>query len=509
MMQQDSIGSATYFDRSGVRLHVDDQGGPGLPVIFQHGLCGDASQTCEAFPRLSAFRRVTLECRGHGQSEPGDLAQCSIATFADDIATYVESLRAGPLVVGGISMGAAIALRIAVLRPELVKALILVRPAWITTAAPTNMSPNALVGNLLHQHPADQAHRVFMESDVARLLAESAPDNLKSLESFFQREPQDVTAALLQQISADGPGVDEAQVRNLSIPVLVIGTRDDIIHPLSSAQAISDLIPGSTFRMVTSKAVSKARYLSEIQQGITAFLQEHPAMTNPDLSWIDKLPTDRLIAEFSVWSADLVNLAADMKRIDGYADTLHVDVADGHFAPALLFFPDLVAGLKKASKVPIHVHLMCADSILLSQIEQFAESGASLISIHAENGNAGQALDLLDHLGVSAGMVLKVESPVALVQPFLTRLRFVTLLGTAIGVKGQGLDEKATARLQEAKGYIEAIDSRSRIVLAADGGIREHTVPLLRNAGAETVVLGSLAFGAADLAKRIQWLHAL
>ncbi len=83
----------------------------------------------------------------------------------------------------------------------------------------------------------------------------------------------------------------------------------------------------------------------------------------------------------------------------------------------------------------------------------------------------------------------------------------LTLLGTAIGVKGQGLDPAATARLAEASGLIAA--TGRRIVLAADGGIRENTVPLLRKAGAETVVLGSLAFGAPDLAARMHWLHGL
>ncbi len=225
--------------------------------------------------------------------------------------------------------------------------------------------------------------------------------------------------------------------------------------------------------------------------------------------WIDALPTDRLIGEFSVWSADLVNLSADMRRIADHADVLHVDVADGHFAPTLLFFPDLVAVLKKTSTIPIHVHLMAADSILLSQIEQFAEAGASLISIHAENVAAQEALDLLDRLGVAAGMVLKVESPVDMIAPYLPRVRFVTLLGTAIGVKGKGLDERACTRLQEAKGLIEAAGLPRRVVLAADGGIREHTVPLLRQAGAETVVLGSLAFGASNLGDRMTWLHSL
>jgi ribulose-phosphate 3-epimerase len=225
--------------------------------------------------------------------------------------------------------------------------------------------------------------------------------------------------------------------------------------------------------------------------------------------WIDGLPTNRFVAEFSVWSADLVNLAKDLARIEGHADVLHIDVADGHFAPAMLFFPDIVAAVKKGSSIPIHVHLMTADSILLSQIEQFAEAGASLISIHAENANATEALDLLDSLGVAAGMVLKVSTPVDKITPYIPRLRFVTLLGTAIGVKGQGLDEHACDRLTQARALIAAARPSRRIVLAADGGIREHTVPLLRQAGAETVVMGSLAFGAPDLAERIHWLHQL
>lgn len=233
-------------------------------------------------------------------------------------------------------------------------------------------------------------------------------------------------------------------------------------------------------------------------------------MTNPSRNWIANLPKDRLIGEFSVWSADLLRLADDLARVDPYVDVLHVDVADGHFAPAMLFFPDLVAGIRKISSRPIHVHLMAADNILLSQIEQFADAGSDLISIHLENeAVADAALDLLDRRDVAAGMVLKVETPVSQAAKYIPRLDFLTLLGTAIGVKGQGLDEKAGDRLREAKHLIDTSGATHRIVLAADGGIREHTVPLLRQAGAETVVLGSLAFNAPSLQERMSWLHGL
>ena len=230
-------------------------------------------------------------------------------------------------------------------------------------------------------------------------------------------------------------------------------------------------------------------------------------MPRPATDWLTALPRNRLLAEYSMWSADLIRLADDLARITPHADILHIDVADGYFAPALLFFPDLVARIRDTTALPIHVHLMVSDPVLLSQIDQFAEAGADLISLHVENANAAEGLDRIAAHGVKAGMVLRVETPVGEAAPWLPRLDMLTLLGTAIGVKGQGLNPAAPSRLQEAARLIAT--TGRRIVLAADGGIRDTTVPLLRAGGAETVVMGSLAFGAPDLAERMRWLHAM
>lgn len=231
-------------------------------------------------------------------------------------------------------------------------------------------------------------------------------------------------------------------------------------------------------------------------------------MPRPAADWLSRLPRNRLIGEFSMWSADLIRLADDLNRIIPLADILHIDVADGHFAPSLLFFPDLVAKIRVETATPIHVHLMVADAVLLSQIDQFAETGADLVSLHVENAAvADAALDRIAGHGIASGMVLRVETPVEQASRWLDRLDFLTLLGTAIGVKGQGLDPTAGDRLRSAGRLIAA--TGRRIVLAADGGIRDTTVPILRAAGAETVVLGSLAFGAQDLGARMAWLHSL
>lgn len=227
------------------------------------------------------------------------------------------------------------------------------------------------------------------------------------------------------------------------------------------------------------------------------------------------LPDDRLLAEFSLWSADLVRMADDVARVDDFVDIYHADVADGHFSPAMLLFPDLIAQLRPLTGKPIHVHLMVADGALADQIDQFAEAGADIISIHAENGDPEAALDQISARGVAAGMVLQLHTPVASAARWLDRLSMLTLLGTRMGIKGVGLDPAAEPRLAEARRMIDAhLDAHlkgnetTRIRLAADGGIREHTVPGLRRSGADTIVMGSLAFGADDLADRMAWVHA-
>lgn len=225
----------------------------------------------------------------------------------------------------------------------------------------------------------------------------------------------------------------------------------------------------------------------------------------PKPTWFEDLPRDRCIAEVSMWSADLGRLGDEAERIEPYADVLHIDVADGVFAPAFLFFPDLVAAIRKRTDLPLHVHLMAEDRILLPQVQQFLESGADLISVHVENQNATEAVDMITDAGVHAGIVLQLETPVQQAAPLLEKTRMLTLLGTALGVKGQDLSPLANGRLVEARKMV-AEHGSNRHIVAADGAIREHTVLGLLRSGAQTVVMGSLFFGASDLAAVTDWL---
>lgn len=247
--------------------------GTGPIVVLQHGLGGDAAQPTEAFPQAQGFAHAVLNCRGHGASPAGDLNALTIAHFTDDLAQMIDALPGKPIAVGGISMGAAMALRLAVIRPDLVPALILSRPAWLTANAPATMHPNAEVGRMI---AAGQSADDFARTDTARMLGRQAPDNLASLISFFTRQPPDVTAALLTRISADGPGVTQADLASLAIPTLILGCGEDFVHPLDLAKDLAQLIPGARLTELPPKGRDKAAHITAGHHAILTFLKGLP-----------------------------------------------------------------------------------------------------------------------------------------------------------------------------------------------------------------------------------------
>lgn len=221
------------------------------------------------------------------------------------------------------------------------------------------------------------------------------------------------------------------------------------------------------------------------------------------------LPGDRLLADVSLWSADLANLAAEVRRIEAAGvDLFHLDVSDAHFVPGLLFFPDLVASLRPLTRVPFHVHLMVDDPLPL--IDLFADAGADLITVHMGNGErVGPALRRVRERGLSAGLALALEEPPESVEPYLDELELLLLMGTALGVKGQELSPSACGRIRSVRQLLSARDGGSRVRIGADGGIRAHTVPQLRSAGADLIVPGSLVFGSDDVGATFSWLRSL
>jgi len=220
-------------------------------------------------------------------------------------------------------------------------------------------------------------------------------------------------------------------------------------------------------------------------------------------------PRGRLLADVSLWSADLANLQNAVERLSPYADSFHLDVADAHFAPDLLFFPGLVAALRPHTTRPFHVHLIVEEPSRL--VDRFAAAGADLITMHCEVGDAEvrRALDRIQAAHKSSGMALGLDTPVAAIEPYVGSLAAVILMGTEIGVKGGSLAPEAPSRIAELDQRLQRLGLRSSVLIVADGGIRRETVPLLREAGVDAIVPGSLVFQAADLAGVFDWVHAV
>jgi ribulose-phosphate 3-epimerase len=207
----------------------------------------------------------------------------------------------------------------------------------------------------------------------------------------------------------------------------------------------------------------------------------------------------------SLWSADLANLASEIKRVEPYSDRFHLDVADGHYVKNLLFFPDLVKALRKHTRVPFEVHLMVTDP--LGWLKSFIDAGADgVIFCFDAVKSPGEVLRAIKAQGRKAGVSLLLHEPLDLLEPYWNDLDIVTIVGTAMGIKGASMDASVPDKIKRTREIINRRGLKTEI--EADGGIRRETVPLLHAAGADYIVPGSLVFGS-DPKEMRAWLASL
>jgi ribulose-phosphate 3-epimerase len=207
----------------------------------------------------------------------------------------------------------------------------------------------------------------------------------------------------------------------------------------------------------------------------------------------------------SLWSADLGNLAAELKRVEPFSDRFHLDVADGHYVNNMLFFPDLVRNLRRHTSKPFEIHLMVTNP--LAWIDPFVEAGADIILFCFDAANdPGEVLRGIHSRGKKAGFSLLITEPLELAEPYWPELDVLTIVGTAMGIKGASMDASVPPKIRRAREIISKRGLKAEI--EADGGIRRETVPLMAEAGVDYIVPGSLMFGG-DPAEMRRWLASL
>ncbi|WP_328373315.1 ribulose-phosphate 3-epimerase (plasmid) [Streptomyces sp. NBC_00445] len=222
------------------------------------------------------------------------------------------------------------------------------------------------------------------------------------------------------------------------------------------------------------------------------------------MSFLTDRPRERTIIDASLWSADLGALTAEVERISPHADSFHIDASDTSFTRDAIFFPDMVRALRPRTKVPFHVHLMAHRPSELAAA--FADAGADLITVHAEVDGALEAIDRIRAGGQAAGLALTLDLAPERVEDLLESVDAVTMVGTPLGTKGTGMVPEALDRMRLTR---QILDRRGTdIPLLADGGIRQHTVPDLVDAGATGVVAGSLLFNSTDPAATAEWIRS-
>ncbi|HEY4056986.1 MAG TPA: ribulose-phosphate 3-epimerase [Kofleriaceae bacterium] len=202
----------------------------------------------------------------------------------------------------------------------------------------------------------------------------------------------------------------------------------------------------------------------------------------------------------SILSADFGRLAEEVKAIAS-ADYVHVDVMDGHFVPNLTIGPIVIEAVKKATSLPLDVHLMIEDAE--RWIPAYAKAGADIISVHEEAcPHLHRTLQQIKSLGKKPCVVLNPHTPPDMIEYVLGDVAQVLVMSVNPGFGGQSF---IPSQLDKIRALRKMIDSRGLSVeIEVDGGIKLDNIAEVCAAGADVIVSGSGIYGTPDRAATIK-----
>jgi len=200
----------------------------------------------------------------------------------------------------------------------------------------------------------------------------------------------------------------------------------------------------------------------------------------------------------SILSADFGHLADEVRSVDQQgADWIHVDVMDGRYVPNITIGPLVVKALKKITQKTLDVHLMIVEPEKF--VEDFAEAGADIITIHAEAcTHLHSTLAKIRSLGVKAGVSLNPHTPPEILDYILEDLDLILVMSVNPGFGGQKFIPASLDKIRKVEAKLIERGIRSSVDLEVDGGVKATNAGEVAAAGANAIVAGSAVFNTDD-----------
>lgn len=209
----------------------------------------------------------------------------------------------------------------------------------------------------------------------------------------------------------------------------------------------------------------------------------------------------------SLLSCDFSRFGEEIARMDkAGADFMHLDIMDAHFVPNLTFGAPVIKFVREYSKKPFDVHLMISEP--LKYIEDFAKAGADIITFHVESDSPiKETIDKIKSFGIKPGLVIKPNTPVESVFPYLDDLYMVLVMTVEPGFGGQSFMADMMPKVEALKAKREELGLN--FLIEADGGIADNTIATAAKAGVDVAVAGTAVFKAENAEEKIKELKAL